>query len=78
MNNDIHSFLVDAFRELRKAWFNANLRQDSPEREWETEEDEIAREAINQKLKTKFDEQTEAIIAGHNLPICPTRPVDMG
>lgn len=63
--------VINAFRELRLAWFNAHLKSKPHEREWETEESEKRREEDNAELKEIFDEQTEAIILGEKLPISP-------
>jgi hypothetical protein len=60
----VEGIVINAFRELRLAWFNAHLRRNPHEREWENEEAEKQREEDNAELKEKFDAQTEAIILG--------------
>jgi len=67
--------LENAFRTLRRAWFDAHLRSDAHEREWETEEQERRRNLRNAELLAVFDADTERIIASGaaNVRIvCPT------
>lgn len=70
--------LVDHFRELRKAWFDAQLYQGPHDRIWEEEDEEKAREESNQKLKALYDQQTEEILMGTKThPIAPRCPADV-
>ena len=66
--------VVQAFRLLRDYWFAAHIARRAHEREWETEEDEAARERCNMDARNLFNRHTEQIIAGEDLPIyrcCP-------
>lgn len=63
---------MDAFRQLREAWFRTQLQLDAHEREWESEASESQRLAYNAEMKAIFDADTEAIIRGENRPIAPT------
>jgi hypothetical protein len=54
--------LEEAFRKLREKWFMYHLYSSPHERESEDESNEKYREETNKRLKTKYDEQTEAII----------------
>ena len=69
--------LDDAFRELRQAWFMHILKENGPEREWETTDGENARGERNLELHKRFTNQTEAIINGANRCIAPHCKADM-
>ncbi len=74
--NDV---LTEAFKELRRAWFNAYLRRRPHERGGESESDEELRQENNRNLKGQFDEQTEQIIAGGtSVPVSPRCVNDLG
>lgn len=64
--------LIDAFRELRLAWFNKNLRSYSHERDWEDEEKSEQREKDNEEKLKIYNEQTEKIINGAGYNVAPT------
>lgn len=61
----------DAFRELRRRWFNRVLASHPHERECEEEADRMERESLNRTLKGTYDAQTEAIIRGDDHEISP-------
>jgi len=67
-----------AFRKLREAWFNAHLKSNPHEREWEDETDAFIRNEDNVKTKRQFDEDTEAILRGEDRVIAPRCLADMG
>ena len=60
------------FRQLRTAWFDRVLYQHGPERDWEDAEQEASREYNNKHARQLFDEQTEMLLKGKDLPIAPT------
>jgi len=74
---ETNSSLATAFRELRNAWFNSQLRSHPHEREWENEGAEVLRESRNSELKAQYDRQTEVIVVGLPAPVCPTCAMDM-
>lgn len=63
--------LADMFRKLRESWFNSKLLFTPHEREWEDETKTELRERDNAKMKSEFDEDTEALIRGEDRPISP-------
>lgn len=65
----VDSHLADAFRELRNEWFNANL--------WVYPRGKREGQESNDRLRTVYDTQTEAIIAGAEFPVAPRRGADM-
>jgi len=67
----------EAFRKLREAWFNAHLKSNPHEREWEDETDVAMRNEDNAKIKLQFDEDTEAILRGEDRAIAPRCLADM-
>ena len=69
--------LEEAFRGLREKWFIYHLESHAHERVDESEEDAKYREENNNRIKIKYDEQTEAIIKGDNKPLAPTCWFDM-
>lgn len=69
--------LEKAFRKLREQWFNRHLRSYAPEREDEDYERATAREEGNASLKSTYDEDTDAIIAGSKRAIAPTCGYDL-
>lgn len=69
--------LADAFRRLRDAWFAKELRSVPQERVWEEQSQEAERHVRNAEVKHQYDKQTERIIAGEDLPICPRCLADM-
>lgn len=56
--------IEEAFRSLRKSWFNCKLLSKAHERDWEPEDKSNIREENNKELRKIFDEQTEDIING--------------
>ncbi len=60
-----------AFRELRTVWFNTVLRRFAPEREWEDDRETEIREADNDAMQVRFNEQTEGILRGEPHRVCP-------
>jgi len=68
---------ADAFRSLRKAWFDHHLRANAPEREWEDDDTERDRHHRNAELQTRYDEDTERILQGEERPIAPRCTADL-
>ena len=66
-----------AFRQLREHWFNSQVRVSPHEREWEDETQEELRERHNAVIKSKYDEDTEAILRGEDRPINPQCGADL-
>lgn len=66
-----------AFVELRKAWFHRVLESHAHEREWESEDQKQWRKESNQKLLSKYNEQTARILRGEKLCIDPRCGHDM-
>ena len=64
-------------RELRRAWFARHLASHPPEREWEDEARESLRASQNDALRAKYDDQTEALLEGQNVPLTPVCWNDM-
>jgi len=74
----VKGVVIDAFRELREAWFNAHLRSRAHDREWEDDTAEERRERQNAELRRRYDDQTESIIAGNSgVPVAPRCLHDM-
>lgn len=69
--------LKAAFRQLREAWFNSQLRSNAHEREWESEARGYQRACRNNALRKQYDDQTEAIISGVGGCVCPRSAHDM-
>lgn len=60
--------ISEAFRKLRDAWFARHLAARAPEREWEDEDEQERRESRNAAAKQLFDQQTEMILRGDDVP----------
>lgn len=69
--------IEDAFRKLRRTWFNYHLMSRCGERDWEDETQSELRERNNQYLLEKYNNQTERIINGEDLNIAPICAFDM-
>ena len=63
---------AEAFRKLRREWFQREVAFQSAEREWETAELEAKREEANREIQAIYDAQTEGILQGEDYPIAPT------
>jgi hypothetical protein len=63
--------IEDAFRQLRKAWFDAHIYLYAHERESESRSRTAEREAMNRRSRRLYDAQTEAIIRGEPAPVAP-------
>ena len=66
-----NELLVDAFRQLREAWYYLMLHKNSHERQWEDEDEADERERRNAEVKSMFDADTEAIIRGESKIVKP-------
>lgn len=69
--------LSDSFRALRGAWFGRVLRQESHERESESEDAERIRTEQNLSNRKQFDASTEEILAGRPRIVAPTCMADL-
>lgn len=67
-----------AFRKLRDQWFLNRISSPAAEREWEDEEQQEARMRRNMELKERFDEDTDAIVAGEHIIVAPFCAADLG
>jgi hypothetical protein len=56
--------LEDRYRELREKLFVLTVFRKASDGEWETQEQEDARESENKKRKSAWDAETEAHIRG--------------
>jgi len=70
--------LEDVFRELRKKWFDMEIREYPHERVWETEDDETWRVRRNREAWHEYCKDTEAIINGEERNVAPRCCNDMG
>lgn len=70
--------LENAFRELRAVWFREHMTRRGPEREWETAEQEQARDRRNEQLRQRYDADTEAILRGEGRTVAPRCEADLG
>ena len=64
-------------RSLRDAWFQEHLQAYPYKSEWETKDMRARRDKLNLRLRTKFDAQTEAILAGEFRCLMPRCVADM-
>ena len=69
----LHSII----RTLRNRWFTYHMKELPDLRMEENEWSRIYRDRRNEELQAQYDEQTEALLRGDDVPLTPTCGADM-